>query len=532
MKKVLIKIYLVLLSLCTISLIVLSVLGSKTRVGYIEISSFNENDSYSNNYIYSFQVKYYDKIFRNSDIYGVYLVANSLPEYIKEIKMNDNLGTPFGSLVSSKEIIENKVDNVKYILKIKSKIINYSIIFFLLFAILLISNIEKIYLRYINFFYRRYFYIIVIFLCFLILPRIIYICFYEYFDHENYENRNFAKYPDINANFFNYPKMYEEYFNDYLPFKNEFSKIKNYSDIIIFKNILSKDRLLGKDNWLFFEGKTYSNFSNEDMLNAKNILLKFNNELKKRNIEFIFLICPRKEDIYHEYYIRNYNENIDPDSYALKFLEYIKNNTDINIVYLKDELLKYKNKYQLYYKYDFHWNNLGGYLGFSSLMSELSLKYKNIDDLEILKFYIPDNREYYGKFNDVAKGLGLSKFKIFNDDYFYMISNYKDEKYRVVDSKNWATFSAVSTNYSYDKKLFIVRDSYAIAMTDYIAAEFQKSTFCHIKDFDINILKSNIPDIFVIEKLGLNDIVSYITNNIANLRIEEINKDFNTNFND
>ena len=62
MKKVLIRVYLVLLSLCTISLIVLSVLGSKTRVGYIEISSFNENDSYSNNYIYSFQVKYYDKI--------------------------------------------------------------------------------------------------------------------------------------------------------------------------------------------------------------------------------------------------------------------------------------------------------------------------------------------------------------------------------------------------------------------------------------------------------------------------------------
>ena len=214
MKKILIRVYLVLLSLCIISLIVLSVLGSKSRVGYLEISSFNENDSYSNNYIYSFQVKYYDKIFRNSDIYGVYLVTNSLPEYIKEIKMNDNLGTPFGSLVSSKEIIENKVDNVKYILKIKSKIINYSIIFFLLFAILLILNIEKLYLIYFSSLNKRYIYIIVVFLCFLILPKIIYVCFYEYFDHENYENRNFAKYPDINANFFNYPKMYEEYCED------------------------------------------------------------------------------------------------------------------------------------------------------------------------------------------------------------------------------------------------------------------------------------------------------------------------------
>ena len=43
-------------------------------------------------------------------------------------------------------------------------------------------------------------------------------------------------------------------------------------------------------------------------------------------------------------------------------------------------------------------------------------------------------------------------------------------------------------------------------MRDYIAAAFQKSTFWHIEEFNINILKSNIPDIFVIEELGLNNI--------------------------
>ena len=82
MKKILIRVYLVLLSLCIISLIVLSVLGAKPRVGYLGELSFNENESYSNNYIYNFQIKYYNKVFRNSDIYGVYLVTNSLPEYV------------------------------------------------------------------------------------------------------------------------------------------------------------------------------------------------------------------------------------------------------------------------------------------------------------------------------------------------------------------------------------------------------------------------------------------------------------------
>ena len=128
MKKILVRVYFVLLFLCFISLIVLSILGSKSRVGYLEILSLNENDSYSNNYIYNFQIKYYDKVFRNSDIYGVYLNTNSLPDYVKEIKMNDNLGTPFGTLISSKEITENNIDNIKYTLKIKPKIFNYSIL--------------------------------------------------------------------------------------------------------------------------------------------------------------------------------------------------------------------------------------------------------------------------------------------------------------------------------------------------------------------------------------------------------------------
>ena len=137
MKKVLIKVYLVLLFLCVISLISLSILGSKPRVGYLGELSFNENDSYSDNYIYNFQVKYYDKVFRNSDIYGVYLNTNSLPDYIKEMKMNDKHGTPFGTLISSKELTENKIDNVKYILKLKFKLVSYIFIFIIIFSSLI-----------------------------------------------------------------------------------------------------------------------------------------------------------------------------------------------------------------------------------------------------------------------------------------------------------------------------------------------------------------------------------------------------------
>ena len=180
-KKVLFKIYGILLAICILSLIILSILGNKDRKGYLSDFVFDENhinktlelnglniaetknlfikddkldnDALANyiftnesitNYSYGFRIKYYSKVFRNSDIYGVYIDTNKIiqdNDFIKEIKMNDK-GSPFGNLISSKKINNDKnIDNVNYILKSKSDILiifSIIIIFILLLIILLI----------------------------------------------------------------------------------------------------------------------------------------------------------------------------------------------------------------------------------------------------------------------------------------------------------------------------------------------------------------------------------------------------------
>ncbi|TXJ40437.1 hypothetical protein [Brachyspira pilosicoli] len=171
--KLFFKIYLSLLIIFIITLIILNILGNKNRIGYLTEFKFDEyyinntlklnglsninfkldgklkldeesikefiftNEAITN-YIYGFRIKYYSKIFKNSDIYGVYIDTNKILQdnnFIKEIKMNDDKGTPFGSLISAKKITDSeKIDNVEYNLKIKSKIV---IITYLLFFIAL-----------------------------------------------------------------------------------------------------------------------------------------------------------------------------------------------------------------------------------------------------------------------------------------------------------------------------------------------------------------------------------------------------------
>lgn len=166
------KIFILIISVLLLSFLILSILGNKTRVGYIsdiklnveqtlKLNNINKNlfsdihidesfiktNSLFTNYCYNFRVQYYDKIFRNSDIFDVYpdfskiLISNN---YIKKTAM-DSKGSPFGVLISDEIIDINKIDNVEYKLKIKMSFMLYSIsiIFLILILYIIYVKIKK-----------------------------------------------------------------------------------------------------------------------------------------------------------------------------------------------------------------------------------------------------------------------------------------------------------------------------------------------------------------------------------------------------
>ena len=179
-KNLFLKIYIPFVIITIIALIILQILGSKNRVGYLtdfnleidrtlELNNLNDirkdftvdgkldeegiknylltNENITN-YIYHFRIRYYDKVFRNNDIYGVYPDLSNLPDYIKNVEM-DGDGSPYGNFISDKkEIEEDKIDNINYILKLKNNLI--SIICIILIFILAIKFF--IYYAFENFF--------------------------------------------------------------------------------------------------------------------------------------------------------------------------------------------------------------------------------------------------------------------------------------------------------------------------------------------------------------------------------------------
>lgn len=507
------------------------------KLDYSLLTNYIFTNSNISKYSYNFRISYYSKVFRNSDIYGVYLNTNNLPNYIFNVKFQEK-GSPFGILISNKEISEN-IDNIKYHLKLKLTFLFVILVLFIV-SIIFIELFIKFFNLYkrINYKYK-YSFVLIIFLCFLIMPNIIYFLFGSHFDKTNYENRLKADRPILSINdLVNYPVQYEKYFNDYIPFRNELIQLKNIIDIRIFKNIISDKVILGKEKWLFLKtSKLIDNyigldeyyFSNKELEELKDNLLYIRDKLKDNNMDFVFMICPNKEFIYTNY-MPNYLKRNREMNFTEEIVKYIKENTDIKIFYPKDELIKYKDKYQLYYKYDHHWNALGAYIGYKGLIEYLNLdiKLEELSNLNILSF----NSDYRTKkpyyYSETANIIGLSHSKYFMDDNIFVISNYISTNTNIMINNfvEWWEKSFYFTNqYPYtSKNIYFIRDSMVHEMLDYVIQDFVMTSCISYNNFDEIIdVRNNYTNIVIWETIEY-VLKDRILNIIPKYKIEDTNK--------
>ena len=122
----------------TIAFIILSILGNVERKGYLEIGSLIRNVEAT--YNYNMRVSYYDKTFRNNDIYGVIVNTNKLDSNIFSIEF-EKYGSPFGIVKLNDDIKNIDKIEVYYKLFVKSIFLAIFILFITLF--ILFNNIYK-----------------------------------------------------------------------------------------------------------------------------------------------------------------------------------------------------------------------------------------------------------------------------------------------------------------------------------------------------------------------------------------------------
>lgn len=209
------------------------------------------------------------------------------------------------------------------------------------------------------------------------------------------ENRTLAKYKPLieknNINF-SYGKNFNDWFNDRFLFRINIITI--YNKLQCNTIVSTREGIFNtKTNWMFKKHL----LSNKKTLNTKfkeNIIKtldKFNEFCNVNNIKLYVLIVPYQDEIY--------NEKKKPYSNKQKVINTnnmiyeIQNKSKAKIIYPFNKLKKESEKEFVYFKTDWHWTDIGAYIGYQELMREIKKDFPNIISVNINDYKISESNK-------------------------------------------------------------------------------------------------------------------------------------------
>ena len=320
----------------------------------------------------------------------------------------------------------------------------------------------------------------------------------ELMDASNHENRELYELPRITSmeDYREFPKKLEGFLDDRSPFRNQLITLDSGIDYYLFGEG-NERAVAGKDGWLFYcdsaDGNPIDCYQGGNLLEEEELRQIAENCVRQRDFlaeqgtEFVIFIAPNKERIYPEYM---------PDRYGLpsetsrvqQIVDYLREHTDVRVVYPYDELMAAKASLpeEIYYKTDTHWNQIGGYIGAKALLRELGITLPELSEVIVT----PAGE----KAGDLARSLGLEQFLKSTE---YTVKGY--DVHGVESLGEYDDVYAYRAENADPRKFYAVRDSFYVAMLPFVQSQFNESWSKYCLDYLYEDFVEQKPDIFVYE---------------------------------
>lgn len=338
----------------------------------------------------------------------------------------------------------------------------------------------------------------------------------QFIDQRNLENREKKEFshPSL-ENYTEYHQLFEEWYENNLPYRDILIQSNRKLALYGFKESASESVVLGKDNWLFLSETIPDykkiNLYTLDQLEVICTNLKSNYDyFQRRNIDFIVFIAPNKASIYGEAFLPNYIYCEEGVSRTEQLVDYIRRNTDVPIVFPKDELsliAKGYPEYPLYLHLDTHWNYLGGYCGVKSLLRELDHELPGVDEIVLEEFNSP---VLIWNGYDLSNMLGMTGELTEDTNYKIDYGSNNVVEWNgdtSTDIVDFYTFCQTASNAADHRKIMFIRDSFGSAMLPFIASEFREVYSPHVSfQTDSSTIDTVQPDVVIYEYVERGDL--------------------------
>ena len=347
--------------------------------------------------------------------------------------------------------------------------------------------------------------ILVAFVMLLCMPCIIWKLAGDMFDSSNNENRYLAEKPVFSVEDYKlYSARYTSYFNDHIPFRNYLISFNSAIEYYCLHNSANRSVIIGKDGWLFYGGeeeddpiscyRADSLYTEAELEEIANHCMEQRDIVEDMGKVFVIFIAPDKTRIYPEYMPDKYGTPAE-NYRLLQVYNYLKENTDIRIVYPYAELMDAKGKTEeaIWYKGDTHWNHIGGYVGASALLTELGIDMPKVysDDITI---------SYDGECSgDLVNMLNLGKDPQLKDDEYGIIGYDSND----VEKVEWDFFEMIRYHATGadPRIIYIIRDSFSSCMSPYIGSQFTDTYLRYDGTYTFDDLLEIDPDIVVYQTI-------------------------------
>lgn len=260
------------------------------------------------------------------------------------------------------------------------------------------------------------------------------------------------------------------------------------------RNVNATRTLVGKDGWLFLKDNLDGYLGREeqdesDILETAEKYIKLGETCKAQGMDFILLIAPNKMSIYGEF-LPDYYEKSDEETIAQKVVMQMKENSDIPVLYPIDEMSRMRDEYQLYYKCDTHWNEIGAFVGTQLVIEELGQEGTKLTASIIQE--IPYEPHDTG-LDDLANMIDM--YTYFHDETDYKVTTNFDMDYMANDSEGLFSNEAARE----DKKVLLVGDSFRCAMMPALLSQYSEVYQIQSEYYDESLLETIKPDIVIYE---------------------------------
>jgi len=299
-----------------------------------------------------------------------------------------------------------------------------------------------------------------------------------------------------------FPKLFDTYYSDHFGLRDwftEYYKVVKYS----LGDSPSEDVTIGKNGWLFLGSikKEYKKYR-DPIGDVRNVNLYSQKALKEfakymtglkswlndKGIEYVFVIAPNKHTIYFDE-LPDYISKVNEYSATDQLVGYLKQYTDVPVIDLRSKLINEKDKYQLYYKTDTHWNHYAANIAQYEIMLEIEKLFPKQIQPEMI-----DLKDGVRGGGDLANFMGVHIFKELNPQPIF------EQTCTPVKKQTYTTYTLICEDQKLNTVIF--RDSFFSALLPYFARKFKRSTY-------------------ISEKLNYSSLIKYIELEKPNIVIEE-----------